>query len=181
MPQRIMILATDGFEQSELEGPYAAIKGAGMEPVVVSPHNGQVKGWQDKDWGDPVDVDLTLDEAEADDFDALVLPGGQMNPDILRMEKKAVQLVKDFCESGKPVAAICHGPWLLAEAGVIDGKTVTSWPSIRTDLKNAGANVVDQEVATDGNLITSRNPGDIPAFNSALIKALQEQEVREPA
>ncbi|WP_305096584.1 type 1 glutamine amidotransferase domain-containing protein [Croceibacterium aestuarii] len=176
MAQRIMILATDGFEQSELEGPYSAIKTAGLEPVVVSPHDGQIKGWQHDHWGDPVDVNLTLDEAEAEDFDALVLPGGQMNPDKMRTEKKAVQLVKDFCESGKPVAAICHGPWLLAEAGMIKGKTVTSWPSIRTDLKNAGANVVDQEVATDGNLITSRNPDDIPAFNKALLKALQEQD-----
>ncbi len=181
MPKRIMILATNGFEQSELEGPKAAIKGAGFEPVVVSPEDGEIKGWQHKDWGDPVKVDLTLDEAEEADFDALVLPGGQMNPDILRMEDKAVQLVKDFCKSGKLVAAICHGPWLLAEADVIRGKTVTSWPSIRTDLKNAGANVVDQEVATDGNLITSRNPDDIPAFNKAIIAAIAKQPALEDA
>ena len=181
MPKRIMILATNGFEQSELEKPKAALEEAGFETVVVSPENGQIKGWQDKDWGDAVKVDLTLDEAEAADFDALVLPGGQMNPDILRMEDKAVQLVKDFCASGKTVAAICHGPWLLAEAGVIEGKTVTSWPSIRTDLKNAGANVVDKEVATDGNLITSRNPDDIPAFNKAIIAALEDQPALENA
>ena len=181
MPKRIMILATNGFEQSELEKPKAALEEAGFETVVVSPEDGQIKGWQDKDWGDPVKVDLTLDEAEAADFDALVLPGGQMNPDILRMEDKAVQLVKDFCASGKTVAAICHGPWLLAEAGVIEGKTVTSWPSIRTDLKNAGANVVDKEVATDGNLITSRNPDDIPAFNTAIIAALEDQPALENA
>ena len=181
MPKRIMILATHGFEQSELDKPKAALEEAGFETVVVSPEDGQIKGWQDKDWGDPVKVDLTLDEAEAADFDALVLPGGQMNPDILRMEDKAVQLVKDFCASGKTVAAICHGPWLLAEAGVIEGKTVTSWPSIRTDLKNAGANVVDKEVATDGNLITSRNPDDIPAFNTAIIAALEDQPALENA
>ena len=181
MPKRIMILATHGFEQSELDKPKAALEEAGFETVVVSPEDGQIKGWQDKDWGDPVKVDLTLAEAEAADFDALVLPGGQMNPDILRMEDKAVQLVKDFCASGKTVAAICHGPWLLAEAGVIEGKTVTSWPSIRTDLKNAGANVVDKEVATDGNLITSRNPDDIPAFNTAIIAALEDQPALENA
>ena len=181
MPKRVMILATHGFEQSELDKPKAALEEAGFETVVVSPEDGQIKGWQDKDWGDPVKVDLTLEEAEAADFDALVLPGGQMNPDILRMEDKAVQLVKDFCASGKTVAAICHGPWLLAEAGVIEGKTVTSWPSIRTDLKNAGANVVDKEVATDGNLITSRNPDDIPAFNTAIIAALEDQPALENA
>ena len=181
MPKRIMILATNGFEQSELEKPKAALEEAGFETVVVSPEDGQIKGWQDKDWGDAVKVDLTLEEAEAADFDALVLPGGQMNPDILRMEDKAVQLVRDFCASGKTVAAICHGPWLLAEAGVIEGKTVTSWPSIRTDLKNAGANVVDKEVATDGNLITSRNPDDIPAFNTAIIAALEDQPALENA
>jgi protease I len=181
MPQRIMILATNGFEQSELEEPKKALDENGYTTVVVSPEEGQIKGWKDKNWGDPVDVDLTLDEAEAEDFDALVLPGGQMNPDILRMEDKAVQLVKDFCASGKPVGAICHGPWLLAEAGVIDGKTVTSWPSIRTDLKNAGADVVDKEVSTDGNLITSRKPDDLPAFNAALMKALKNQKAMEPA
>ena len=160
MPKRIMILATNGFEQSELEKPKAALEEAGFETVVVSPEDGQINGWQDKDWGDAVKVDLTLEEAEAADFDALVLPGGQMNPDILRMEDKAVQLVKDFCASGK---------------------TVTSWPSIRTDLKNAGANVVDKEVATDGNLITSRNPDDIPAFNKAIIAALEDQPALENA
>ena len=181
MPKRIMILATNGFEQSELEKPKAALEEAGFETVVVSPEDGQINGWQDKDWGDAVKVDLTLEEAEAADFDALVLPGGQMNPDILRMEDKAVQLVKDFCASGKTVAAICHGPWLLAEAGVIEGKTVTSRPSIPTDHKNPGANVVDKEVATDGNLITSRNPDDIPAFNTAIIAALEDQPALENA
>ena len=180
MPKRVMILATDGFEQSELEKPKENLEQAGFDTVVVAPHDGQIKGWQHTDWGTPVDVDLTLDEAEAADFDALLLPGGQINPDKLRMEEKAVQLVRDFCDAGKPVAAICHGPWLLAEADVIEGKTVTSWPSIRTDLSNAGANVVDQEVAQDGKLITSRKPDDIPAFSEALIKALEKQKVAEP-
>ena len=181
MPQRVMIIATDGFEQSELEKPKANLEAAGFETVVVSPEDGEIKGWQHDHWGDPTKVDLTLDEAEAADFDALLLPGGQMNPDALRMEDKAVQLVKDFCQAGKPVAAICHGPWLLVEAGVVKGKTVTGWPSIRTDLKNAGANVVDQEVATDGNLITSRKPEDIRAFSDALINALQNGKVSEDA
>ena len=178
MAQRIMILATDGFEQSELTGPKAALEEAGYETVVVSPEDGQIKGWQHTDWGDEVAVDLTLDEAEEAEFDALVLPGGQINPDKLRMEDKAVALVRDFVASGKPVAAICHGPWLLVEADAVRGRTVTSWPSIRTDLRNAGANVVDQQVATDGNLITSRKPDDIPAFSQALIGALEEQQAR---
>ena len=181
MPKRVMILATDGFEQSELEKPRENLQQAGFDTVVVAPHDGQIKGWQHTDWGTPVDVDLTLDEAEQADFDALLLPGGQINPDKLRMEEKAVQLVREFCDAGKPVAAICHGPWLLAEADVIEGKTVTSWPSIRTDLSNAGANVVDQEVVQDGQLITSRKPDDIPAFSEALIKALEKQKVAEPA
>ena len=181
MPKRVMIRATDGFEQSELEKPRENLQQAGFDTVVVAPHDGQIKGWQHTDWGTPVDVDLTLDEAEEADFDALLLPGGQINPDKLRMEEKAVQLVREFCDAGKPVAAICHGPWLLAEADVIEGKTVTSWPSIRTDLSNAGANVVDQEVVQDGQLITSRKPDDIPAFSEALIKALEKQKVAEPA
>ncbi|MGB3165608.1 MAG: type 1 glutamine amidotransferase domain-containing protein [Alteraurantiacibacter sp.] len=175
MAQRIMILATNGFEQSELEGPKKRLEDAGYETVVVSPEDGQIRGWDDKDWGSPVDVDLTLAEAEASEFDALVLPGGQINPDILRMEEKAIQLVKDFNSAGKPVAAICHAPWLLVEADVVKGRTVTSWPSVRTDLANAGGNVVDEEAAVDGNLITSRNPDDIPAFTNALIKQLKSQ------
>jgi protease I len=181
MPKRVMIVATDGFEQSELEGPKKRLEQAGFDTVVVAPKDGEIKGWQHTDWGAPVKVDMTLDEVEAADFDALMLPGGQMNPDKLRMEDKAIQLVKDFAAAGKPIAAICHGPWLLVEADLVRGKTVTSWPSVRTDLKNAGANVVDREVACDGNLITSRKPDDIPAFSDALIAALQEAKVKEPA
>ncbi|MEL1249821.1 type 1 glutamine amidotransferase domain-containing protein [Aurantiacibacter gilvus] len=183
MAQRIMILATDGFEQSELEKPKANLDEAGYETVVVSLETGEIRGFSSKEWGEPVSVDLTVDEVEATDFDALLLPGGQINPDILRMNEKAVQLVRDFVAQDKPVAAICHAPWMLVEAGVVDGRIVTSWPSLRTDLANAGGNVVDEEVAVDGHLITSRNPDDIPAFSKALIKALERQlaEEREAA
>ena len=174
MPQRIMIIATNGFEQSELEKPKANLEQAGFETVVVAPKAGEIKGWQHTDWGTPVKVDMTLDQADADDFDALLLPGGQMNPDKLRMEAKAVQLVKDFCDAGKTVAAICHGPWLLVEADVVDGRRMTSWPSVRTDLANAGADVVDEEVVIDDNFITSRKPDDIPAFNRAIIAMLED-------
>jgi len=176
MTQRVMILATNGFEQSELEQPKANLEKAGYETVVVSPDDGEIRGFSDKEWGDPVSVDLTVDEAAADDFDALVMPGGQINPDILRMNDKAVQLVRDFNAAGKPIAAICHAPWLLVEADIVEGKTVTSWPSVRTDLKNAGGKVVDEETAVDGNLITSRNPDDIPAFSQAIIEALERQQ-----
>ena len=169
---KVMILATDGFEQSELVKPKASLERAGIETVVVSLKAGEIKGWDQNDWGDSVNVDMTLDEANADDFDALLLPGGQMNPDTLRMNDDAVQMVKDFDDAGKPIAAICHGPWLLAEADILDGKTVTSWPSIRTDLMNAGADVVDRAVVQDGNFITSRKPDDIPAFSKALIEKL---------
>jgi len=175
MPRRILILATNGFEQSKLEGPRERLEQAGHITIVASPESGEIRGWSGGDWGDPVEVGMSLDDAEAADFDALLLPGGQINPDIMRMEPKAVQLVRNFAESDKPVAAICHAPWLLAEAGVIDGKDVTGWPSIRTDLSNAGANVHDETVVVDGNIITSRNPDDIPAFSDALIEALEKQ------
>jgi len=181
MPKRVLILATDGFEQSELTGPRQRLDEAGFETVVTSPQEGEITGWQEGDWGDAVPVDLALDEVAVGDYDALLLPGGVINPDKLRMDEKAVGLVKAFAENGKTIAAICHAPWLLAEAGLVDGKTVTGWPSIRSDLKNAGANVVDEEVATDGNLITSRKPDDIPAFSDALISALEGERVDEPA
>ena len=175
MTKRVMILATDGFEQSELEKPKANLEKAGIETEVVSLENGMIRGWKDKDWGDAIKVDKTVDQVSScEGYDALLLPGGQMNPDILRMNEKAVGIVEMFGKAGKPIAAICHAPWLLAEAGLIDGKTVTGWPSIRTDLKNAGAKVVDEEAAVDGNLITSRNPDDIPAFSKALIDMLGE-------
>ncbi|MED5545558.1 MAG: type 1 glutamine amidotransferase domain-containing protein [Pseudomonadota bacterium] len=173
MTQRILILATDGFEPSELTGPRDALRDAGMDVQIASPEAGEIRGWNHTDWGDPVKVDLALDDVKASEFDALVLPGGQINPDTLRLNSTAVELVQAFVHSGKPVGAICHAPWLLVEADAVRGKTVTGWPSIRTDLANAGANVVDREVAVDGNIITSRKPDDIPAFSNALIEAIR--------
>ena len=174
MTQQILILATDGFEQSELVEPKDRLEQAGFAVTIGSPESGSIRGWDDGDWGASVSVDRTVDEIEVDGYDALLLPGGQINPDKLRMSERAVAIVRGFDMAGKPIAAICHAPWLLAEAGILRDRTVTSWPSIRTDLKNAGADVVDREVATDGNLITSRCPDDIPAFADALIAALQE-------
>lgn len=174
MPKRVLILATDGFEQSELIEPKKALEEAGIETVVASPKSGEIKGWNHTDWGEKVPVDARLDDVDANDFDALLLPGGQMNPDSLRLEDRVIQLIEDFDAADKPIAAICHGPWLLVEADILDGRIVTGWPSIRTDLENAGGEVVDQEVAVDGNLITSRKPDDIPAFSKALIAALNE-------
>lgn len=174
MTKRVMIIATNGFEQSELIDPKANLEDAGFETKVVSLEKGEIKGWDRKDWGDSVKVDKTVDEVSADDFDGLLLPGGQMNPDILRMNNTVIDLVREFDQAGKPIAAICHAPWLLIEADIVKGKTVTSWPSLRTDLMNAGANVVDQEVAEDGNLVTSRKPDDIPAFSKAFIGQLNK-------
>jgi len=173
--KKIAILATDGFEQVELTEPKKALEEAGAQTEVIAPKSGEIKGWKTKDWGDTVKVDKTLDQARAQDYDALVLPGGVMNPDHLRMEPKAVSFVRDFAGTGRPVAAICHGPWTLVEAGVVKGKTLTSWPSVKTDLKNAGANWVDKEVVTDGQFITSRKPDDIPAFNKAIIQAVSRE------
>ncbi len=174
MSKRVLIVATDGFEQSELEGPKKALEDAGIETVVASLEKGSITGWKDKNWGDAVAVNITLDEVDANEYDALLLPGGQMNPDILRMNDRAVDIVNEFDDLDKPIAAICHAPWLLVEADIVDGRTVTGWPSIMTDLANAGGDVVDEEVAVDGNLITSRKPDDIPAFSKALIEMLAD-------
>lgn len=181
MAKRVLILATDGFEQSELLEPKKRLEAAGIETVVASPKSGSIKGWNHTDWGESVKVNASLDAVEADDFDALLLPGGQMNPDSLRLEDRAIELIEEFDDLDKPIAAICHGPWLLVEADIVDGRTVTGWPSIRTDLENAGADVVDQPVAIDGNLITSRKPEDIPLFAQALIDALDTDEDEEEA
>jgi protease I len=170
--KKIAILATDGFEQSELMEPRKALDDAGATTVVIAPKSGEIRGWKSKGWGESVKVDKTLDNANPNEYDALMLPGGVMNPDHLRMDASAVNFVLQFVASGKTVAAICHGPWTLIEAGAVNGKTITSWPSIKTDLKNAGANWVDQEVATDGQFITSRKPDDIPAFSRAIIDAV---------
>jgi len=172
--KKVAILVADGFEQSELLEPRRALDGAGATTQVVSPADKKVKGWNHKEWGNEVPVDVSLDSAKADEFDALLLPGGVMNPDQLRMNPKAVEFVKHFTDSGKPVAAICHGPWTLVEAGAVRGHTMTSWPSLKTDLKNAGATWVDQEVVNDRGLVTSRKPGDIPAFNREMIRVFLE-------
>lgn len=172
--KKIAILATDGFEQVELTEPRKALEGAGAATVVIAPKSGEIKGWKFKEWGDTVKVDKTLDDANPNDYDALLLPGGVINPDHLRTEPKAVNFVRQFVATGKIVAAICHGPWTLVEADVVRGKKVTSWPSIKTDLKNAGANWVDQEVVADGQFIFSRKPDDIPAFSKAVIEAVSQ-------
>src|SRR5689334_21317002 len=172
--KRVAILATDGVEQVELTEPRRALDQAGAKTVVVSPKSGKIKAWQHDHWGDEVPVDLGLDQARADDFDALLLPGGVMNPDHLRQDKRAVELVRRFYVSGKPVAAICHGPWLLVEADVVRGRSLTSWPSLQTDLRNAGADWTDKEVVTDEGLVTSRKPDDIPAFNAKMIEEFAE-------
>jgi protease I len=172
--KKVAILVTDGFEQVEMTEPRRALDEAGAETVLVSPKDGRVKGWRHTDWGDEFPVDRPLASARADDFDALLLPGGVMNPDHLRQDPQAVSFVRDFFEAKKPVAAICHGPWMLVEADVVDGRKVTSWPSIQTDLKNAGAQWVDQAVVTDQGLVTSRNPDDIPAFNRKMVEEFAE-------
>ena len=172
--KRVAILATDGVEQVELTEPRKALDDAGAYTVVVSPKRGKIKGWQHDHWGDEILVDEELDTARADDFDALMLPGGVMNPDRLRQNERAVQFVRRFFELGKPVAAICHAPWMLVEAGVVKGKTVTSWPSLRTDIENAGGDWVDREVVTDEGLVTSRKPEDIPAFNRKMLEEFAE-------
>jgi len=168
--KKIAILATDGFEQSELLEPKKALEAAGARTVIVSLKKGQIKGWKDKNWGESISVDATVDSVNAAEFDGLVLPGGVMNPDALRKEKAAVEFVKGFVDAGKPIGAICHGSWTLIETGMVRGKTMTSWPSLKTDLENAGAHWVDQEVVVDQGLITSRKPGDLPAFNLKLIE-----------
>ncbi|BAV64741.1 type 1 glutamine amidotransferase domain-containing protein [Sphingobium cloacae] len=171
---RILIIATDGFEQSELFDPRDRLIEAGAAVKLASPEKKPIQGMVHDEKGDTITPDLTLDEVRIEDHDGLILPGGVANPDTLRTNGKAVELVRAFVQSGKPVAAICHGPWLLVEADVVSGRTVTSWPSVRTDLANAGAQVVDHEVVIDGNLISSRKPEDIPAFVAAFRKAVTE-------
>jgi protease I len=168
--KKIAILATDGFEQVELTEPKKALEEAGATVHVISLKPGQIRGWKLSDWGDNTKVDKVLGEAKPTDYDGLVLPGGQINPDKLRIEPKAVAFVSDFFNSGKPMGAICHGPWLLVEAGVLKHRTLTSWPSVRTDIRNAGGHWVDEPVVTDQNLTTSRKPDDLPAFNERLIR-----------
>jgi deglycase len=167
---KVAILVTDGFEQVELTEPRKALDAAGAETKVVSPKHGQVRAWKFTDWGIELPVDVDLGQARPDDFDALLLPGGVLNPDALRIDPMAVAFVKAFFDAHKPVASICHGPWTVIEAGAARGRRMTSWPSLRTDLKNAGADWVDEEAVVDNGLVTSRKPDDIPAFNRAAIK-----------
>jgi protease I len=168
--RRIAILVTDGFEQVEMTKPREALQQAGAETHLIAPHSGQVQGWNHDEKGDKFTVDKTLDSVSVKDYDALLQPGGVASPDRLRMIPKAVQFVKDFHEQHKPMALICHGPWMLVEADIVRGKTITSWPSLKTDIRNAGGKWVDKEVVADGNIITSRKPDDIPAFNREMLK-----------
>lgn len=171
---QVAILTENGFEQSELLSPKKTMEESGVTVHVISPRENEVKGWDQGNWGETVKVDKKLSEANPGEYDGLMLPGGVMNPDKLRMNADAVRFVRQFFDSGKPVAAICHGPWMLVEAGVLEGREATSYPSIRTDMINAGARWVDQEVVVDQGLITSRSPADLPAFNAKLLEELQE-------
>jgi protease I len=177
---KVLIVATDGFEEWELFGPREILEKRGAEIVLASPRLEPIQATVHDDPGKTIRPDLTVDQARADDFDALILPGGVRNPDALRTNPKAIQLVKDFAAQGKPVAAICHGPWLLVEANLLRGRTATSWVSIRTDLRNAGADVVDEAVVVDGNIVTSRQPDDVEPFTDAVIKLIENaSDVRE--
>jgi protease I len=172
--KKVAILVEQGFEQVEMTQPKQALEQAGAKTQIISPQQGKVKSWEHTNWGKEYPVDVNLDQAKPEDYDALLLPGGVMNPDHLRRNEKAVQFVKSFFEAGKPVAAICHAPWTLIDAGVVSGRSMTSYPSLKMDLINAGANWTDQEVVVDNGLVTSRNPNDIPAFNDKMIEEFAE-------
>ena len=172
--RKVAVLATDGFEQSELEKPVEALKVAGASVEVISPKPGQIKGWKDHDWGSAVPVDRELAGADPAAYDAIVLPGGVMNPDALRLEPKAIDFIRHFVTQKKPIAAICHGPWTLINAGGVEGKEMTSWPSLQADLENAGALWIDREVVVDRGLVTSRKPDDLAAFCASMIEEFAE-------
>ncbi|MCR5878898.1 type 1 glutamine amidotransferase domain-containing protein [Phenylobacterium sp. J367] len=172
--RKVAVLATDGFEQVELTKPVEALKAAGAQVEVVSPKAGEIQGYNHHDKGDTVAVDRELAQANASDYDAIVLPGGVINPDQLRLEPKAIDFIRAFAEAKKPIAAICHGPWTLINAEAVDGRRMTSWPSLEADLKNAGADWVDEEVVVDDGLVTSRNPDDLPAFCAKMVEEFAE-------
>ena len=173
--KKVAMMVADGFEQVEMTSPRDALTRAGALVEIVSPEERQVRGWKHTEWGETFAVDRPVDAVAATDYDALVLPGGQMNPDNLRTNARAVQLVRDFHEAGKPIAAICHAPWMLVEADAVAGRTLTSWPSLRTDIRNARGDWVDREVVVDDKLVTSRKPEDIPAFNAELLRVFGER------
>lgn len=179
--KKIAIVVTDGFEQVELTEPKKALESAGAQTKIVSPKDDVVCGWKFTEWGDELKVDMKIADARAEEFDALVLPGGVINPDKLRVIPEVLKFVRAFFQAGKPVAAICHGPWTLIDAGVVKGRRVTSWPSVRTDLVDAGASWVDEEVVIDGNLVTSRKPDDLPAFNRTIVELFAKAPVKQPA
>ncbi len=177
---RILIMASDGFEQSELMVPLEKLRAAGATVEIAAPEGqSQIKGWSDKNWGAKVPVDCEIAAVDADEYDALVLPGGQMNPDNLRLNDDAVALVQEFIDGGKIVAAICHAPWLLIEADAVDGKSLTSWPSLRTDIENAGGVWLDKDVVVDDGMITSRAPKDLEAFVTAIIREIENEDVSD--
>jgi protease I len=178
--KRVAILVTNGFEQVEMTEPRKALEAAGFQTKLVSPAKGEVQGWNHDEKAEKFRVDMELNSANPAEYDALLLPGGVRNPDELRMIPEAVEFVKSFFEDGKPVAAICHGPWMLVEADAVRGKRVTSWPSLKTDLRNAGGNWSDQEVISDGDIVTSRKPADIPAFNRKMIELFSERTQGHP-
>jgi protease I len=176
--KKVAILAADMFERVELEEPRKALEGAGADVEVVSIHDGEIEGFDHFDPANTVEVDRTVEEASPDDYDALLIPGGVGNPDQLRGDENAVAFVRQFHQKGKPLAVICHGPWMLVESGVVRGKRVTSWPTLQTDIRNAGGEWVDEEVVVDGNLVTSRKPDDIPAFNREMLRLFSQERVQ---
>jgi deglycase len=179
--KRVAFLATDMVEQVELTEPWKAVQDEGATPELVSLEEGEIQGFNHYDKSDTFKVDRTVEEANADDYDALVIPGGVGNPDTMRTDENAVEFTRQFFEQGKPVGVICHGPWMLVEAGVVRGRTVTSWPSLRTDIRNAGGNWVDEEVVVDNGLVTSRKPDDLPAFNAKIVEEFAEGRHAEQA
>ena len=181
MGKKVAILVADGFEQVEMTKPRQALEEAGAETKIISPSGNQIQGMNHADKGDKFDIDISLDDARPEEFDALMIPGGLMNPDQLRSTPEALKFTRHFFQEGKPVAAICHGPWVLIDAGVVRGRKLTSWPAIKTDVKNAGGNWVDEEVVVDNGLVTSRKPDDIPAFNEKMIEAFCEGRHQTPS